>query len=364
MAENSTFRRNLLVVAALHVGFIGVVFFFTQCQKKKPVEQIAWMDGSVGGAEAEGGKNEPAAPAPEVATTPAREPEPEPEPVPEPVAPPEPEPKKMAVIPPPPPIETPPVEPPPPSEIVTPAATPPPTPKPITPKPVTPKPLAPKPITPKPEAPKPPTPKPKPVTPKVVTPKPATPKAKAPMTPKTKVTPSATATPKSKPATATPKAKAGTANPEAEADAKKPDGAAAAATSGKTGTAKAGGATASNSGKAGSGKPGGNGPGDGKGKSDFGWYNAMLGDVFKNRWSQPTSVVRSGTDFVTTLKIRISKDGVVSHREIVRSSGNPVMDESVLAAAAKVTSVDPLPAGITGGDFYEITINFKLDQGN
>ena len=171
------------------------------------------------------------------------------------------------------------------------------------------------------------------------------------------MTPPATATPKSKGAITTPKPTA--------ASAKKTDGAASA--------------TASTAGKAGTGKPerhgsgegGGQGPGQGpgkggggKGKSDFGWYNSMLGDVFKNRWSQPTSVVRSGTDFVTTLKIRIAKDGTISQREIVNSSGNPVMDESVLAAAAKVAGVDPLPAGISSGDFYEITINFKLDQGN
>ena len=183
------------------------------------------------------------------------------------------------------------------------------------------------------------------------------------MTPKPKTTPKATATPKTKDGAAK--------KTDGKPDAKPTDGEAAA----KTGAGKTDGAATAAAGKAGAGKPGGSGSGEGhgqgpgkggggNGKSDFGWYNSMLGDVFKNRWSQPTSVVRSGTDFITTLKIRIAKDGTIRHREIVNSSGNPVMDESVLAAAAKVAGVDPLPAGIASGDFYEITINFKLDQGN
>jgi TonB family protein len=88
----------------------------------------------------------------------------------------------------------------------------------------------------------------------------------------------------------------------------------------------------------------------------------MLDDRFTNRWQQPLSIVRSTQDFVTTLKIRINKDGTIAAREIANSSGNPIMDESVLEAARKVVAVDPLPAGL-GGDSFEVNINFKLDQG-
>ncbi|MCX6976607.1 MAG: TonB family protein, partial [Verrucomicrobia bacterium] len=81
-----------------------------------------------------------------------------------------------------------------------------------------------------------------------------------------------------------------------------------------------------------------------------------------SRWEQPTSIVRTGADFITTLKIRIAKDGTISHPEIVNSSGNPLMDQSVLDAARKLQQIDPLPAGLSEGDFFEIKINFKLDQ--
>jgi TonB family protein len=235
-------------------------------------------------------------------------------------------------------VPPPPTEAQPPSEIVTQATPEPATPKPATPKPETPKPQTPKPIT------------PKPATPKPATPKPATPKTTPKATPK-KTTP--------KPGTdSTPKAKA---TPGEK-------------TTGTPGPKKTDGTATSTNAKPGEGKTGGNGPGDGNGKgpgktgngtgaSEYGWYFSMLHDRFHNRWEQPTSIVRAGTDYVTTLKIRIAKDGTISNREIVHSSGNPVMDESVLAAANKVQQIEPLPAGLGNGDSFEIQVNFKLDQG-
>jgi TonB family protein len=86
----------------------------------------------------------------------------------------------------------------------------------------------------------------------------------------------------------------------------------------------------------------------------------MLHDRFYGQWDQPTSIFDSNIRFVTTLKIRIQKDGTVSARSIVKSSGNAVMDESVLAAARRVSRVDPLPADF-GREYYEVNINFELE---
>ena len=122
--------------------------------------------------------------------------------------------------------------------------------------------------------------------------------------------------------------------------------------------AKSGTGSNAGSGK-GSGKAGG---GTGSGTNEFAWYYEMLDDRFTSRWEQPLSIVRSSQQFVTTLKIRINKDGTIVSREIANSSGNPVMDESVLAAARKVPVVDPLPAGL-GGESFDVNINFALDQG-
>ena len=313
MPEDSSFRRNLLIVAALHIVFIGAVWLVSLWPGKKTPDQVLWLEGgSVGGGETGAGE-------PESVSNPDP-PTPEPEP------PPKPEPEKMELV------QPPPVAPPAPSEIVTPKTTPAPT----TPPPATPKPTTPKPTTPKPE-----------------TPKPATPKATPKAAPKSKATPK-----DSEHSDTSPKPKTSPAEkPKATPGAKKTDGA-ATSTEAKPGTAKAGGN--------GPGTGNGKGPGkagSGTGDPPFGWYFSMLHDRFHNRWEQPTSIVRAGADFVTTLKIRIAKDGTISNREIVNSSGNPVMDESVLAAANKVQQIDPLPAGLGDGEFFEIKVNFKLDQG-
>jgi hypothetical protein len=38
------------------------------------------------------------------------------------------------------------------------------------------------------------------------------------------------------------------------------------------------------------------------------------------------------------------------------------MDQSVMTAAERVQEIDPLPAGLGNGEFYEVNIAFKLDQ--
>ena len=74
--RESSFSRNLFIVLALHLAFLGGVWFAAKW-KHKPAEQILWIDG--GGI--------PGAPA-----APESEPPPvEPPPPPEPVKPPEPE---------------------------------------------------------------------------------------------------------------------------------------------------------------------------------------------------------------------------------------------------------------------------------
>ena len=86
----------------------------------------------------------------------------------------------------------------------------------------------------------------------------------------------------------------------------------------------------------------------------------MLYDKFNSRWIQPTSIVKSDQKFVTTVKIRIEKDGTISNAELANSSGNEVMDESVMTAVRRVTQVDPLPSGLPVP--YEVKIDFVLSQ--
>ncbi len=327
-SDVSTLRRQGLIVSAVHVAIVLGLWAFAQW-KPRERPQIVWFDGGLAGG---GGAESSSAAEPE--PVPLAEPEPAP-PIPPPPTPePPPPPEPVPVEPPP----APPVEPVTPSEL--PVAKPTPTPPPTTPKP-TPR------ATPTPS----PTPK--------STPKP-TPKATPKPTPK--------ATPKSTPKASTPAASpSAKASPKASPGAKKTDatGAAknkspAAGNSSKkdqgegTGTGSAASGPGSGTGTAGKGK--GSGP-----ASDFGWYFGSLRDRYMATWQQPTSIVRSSAILLTTLKIRIGRDGSILHHEIVHASGNPVMDDSVVTAAERVKAVEPLPSGL-GAETFEIAIDFKLDQ--
>lgn len=155
------------------------------------------------------------------------------------------------------------------------------------------------------------------------------------------------------------------ASPKAKASPATGDGATSAAklafnkATGKTAGTSADQGTAAGTGggnRGGAGRAGG-----GNKATDFGWYHAMIHDRFYARWDQPTSIISSDEKFVAAVKIRIEKDGHISNVSLANPSGNVVMDDSVMAAARRVTQIDPLPTGL-GGDFYEVKINFELSQ--
>jgi TonB family protein len=97
-------------------------------------------------------------------------------------------------------------------------------------------------------------------------------------------------------------------------------------------------------------------------ESQFGWYGSMLHDRFYSEWVQPTSVATNGVKNSVLVKLRIEKNGRVSSFEIVRSSGNAELDESVKAITSRVTKVEPLPDGLGKGDHYDVKINFELNS--
>jgi TonB family protein len=96
-------------------------------------------------------------------------------------------------------------------------------------------------------------------------------------------------------------------------------------------------------------------------QSQFGWYGSMLHDRFYSEWVQPTNVDAAGAKSVLA-KLRIERDGRVSSFEIVRPSGNAAIDDSVRAAAKRVTQVDALPTGLGSGDHYDVKIKFELSS--
>ena len=121
-------------------------------------------------------------------------------------------------------------------------------------------------------------------------------------------------------------------------------------------------ATQTGSGKATTAGVGGGHAGGSVNESQFGWYGSMLHDRFYSEWVQPTSVATSGGKNSVLVKLRIEKNGRVSSFEIVRSSGNAELDESVKAITGRVTKVEPLPDGLGKGDHYDVKINFELNS--
>jgi len=120
-------------------------------------------------------------------------------------------------------------------------------------------------------------------------------------------------------------------------------------------------AAQSGSGKGTSNGAGGRSGGTG-GTSEFGWYGSMLHDRFYSEWVQPSTSLTSGAKVSVLVKLRIEKDGRVSNFEVIKPSGNSVVDESVTAVAKRVTQVDPLPAGLGNGEHYDVKINFELNS--
>ena len=91
------------------------------------------------------------------------------------------------------------------------------------------------------------------------------------------------------------------------------------------------------------------------------WYYALVRQTMYEAWSQPSSLAgRSGLTAEVT--IRVQRDGRILSREMTRSSGNPVMDDSVMKAVQAVTQLRPLPPQFPGAS-HEITIEFELTPG-
>ena len=211
-----------------------------------------------------------------------------------------------------------------------------------------------------------PTPTPTPTSTPTATPRGSpTPRAASSATPKPSPKPAKKATPKPRPS-ASPKktllAKAERTPPKkAAAEEKKPAEAPAsesatpaAAVERAAGSSDAATASAKLPGSGSGGQ--GSGPG---GPSQIKSYSRMLHDRFYKAWVQPTSVVAAGTKMSALVKIRIEKDGRVTGFNIVRPSGNVLVDESVAAVGRRVSHVDPLPSAI-GSSHYEVKMNFEL----
>jgi TonB family protein len=99
--------------------------------------------------------------------------------------------------------------------------------------------------------------------------------------------------------------------------------------------------------------------GIGKG-SPFWSYYLHVHDRMYEAWEQPGQALNWDKRLMTTVMIRVARDGKIVNVELGDSSGNKLMDDSALAAARRVQRLDPLPDGL-GGATADISVSFQLE---
>jgi TonB family protein len=93
----------------------------------------------------------------------------------------------------------------------------------------------------------------------------------------------------------------------------------------------------------------------------FWWYYQQVHDRMYEAWEQPGEALNWDKRLMTTVLLRVARDGRVLDVSLRGSSGNKIMDDSALSAARKVPRLDPLPDGL-GSETANITVNFQLES--
>lgn len=90
------------------------------------------------------------------------------------------------------------------------------------------------------------------------------------------------------------------------------------------------------------------------------WYYALVRQKMMDAWVEPAGLsLPSGT--VTLVRITVNRSGRITNREMIRSSGNSIMDKSVMRAVGSVTRLKALPNTVSGSS-KDITIEFELEE--
>ena len=105
---------------------------------------------------------------------------------------------------------------------------------------------------------------------------------------------------------------------------------------------------------------GGGGGGGGGSDSPLAWYYAMVKQIMYEAWQQPSGLANAGNP-IATVTIRVKRDGTISDWQLMRPSGNALMDESVKRAVQSVKRLKPLPPQFIGPS-QDITIQFELEK--
>ncbi|MBU4211570.1 MAG: TonB family protein [Kiritimatiellae bacterium] len=100
-------------------------------------------------------------------------------------------------------------------------------------------------------------------------------------------------------------------------------------------------------------------PGSGT-ATPYGWYLAQVRAIMYDAWQQP-STLAGKRGLVTRVLVRVRQDGQIVQKKMVDTSGNGLMDTSVMTAVESVKYLPELPFGF-GGAYKDITIDFELED--
>jgi colicin import membrane protein len=92
--------------------------------------------------------------------------------------------------------------------------------------------------------------------------------------------------------------------------------------------------------------------------TDMDLYYGYVFKILYEAWIQPSDL--AGSQISSSVRIRVKKDGTILARDMIRPSGNAVMDQSVMKAVNKFNRLKPLPASFNGSS-KDITIDFQLE---
>ena len=106
------------------------------------------------------------------------------------------------------------------------------------------------------------------------------------------------------------------------------------------------------------GSPDGEANGVGQG-SPYWQYYEHVHDKMYEAWDQSGEGFQKG--LVSSVMIRVARDGSITNVELLRSSGSKTMDESAVTAARKVRLLDPPPDGLVRGTTADIRIDFQVE---
>ncbi|MBI2440343.1 MAG: TonB family protein [Lentisphaerae bacterium] len=103
------------------------------------------------------------------------------------------------------------------------------------------------------------------------------------------------------------------------------------------------------------------GAGSGNGQATpYGWYLEQVRAIMYEAWQQPSALAGQQGLF-TQVRLRVRQDGQITSKEMAASSGNRLMDDSVMLAVESVVKLPELPFGF-GGAYKDLVIDFELEE--